>query len=224
MKLLSFAALCLCAVGANATTLAYWNFNDASSGSVPAAAANVGTGTWTTNAISNTAAKTGVTSFGGDSTNPNALNSDPAGQALAIQGGTVSGSTENNGKYVQFNTSASGYKNIVLSYNTRGTTAGFSSQKISYSTDGVNFTDFTTITGRNVTPWAVQSVDLSSISALTNASKLSLRVTLDGATAYNGNNRFDNVQINGVQAVPEPASMLALGLGLAAVIRRRNRR
>jgi hypothetical protein len=45
-----------------------------------------------------------------------------------------------------------------------------------------------------------------------------VRLTLDGATAAAGNNRFDNVQFN---AIPEPASLALLGLGGLLMLSRR---
>jgi hypothetical protein len=49
------------------------------------------------------------------------------------------------------------------------------------------------------------------------------RITLNGATNVSGNNRFDNILVQGIQ-VPEPASLSLLSiLGLAAVARRRVR-
>jgi hypothetical protein len=47
-----------------------------------------------------------------------------------------------------------------------------------------------------------------------------IRVTVTGATSTNGNSRFDNMLITGT-IVPEPASLLLIGLGAVALLRRR---
>jgi hypothetical protein len=51
---------------------------------------------------------------------------------------------------------------------------------------------------------------LDNITGLNGATDAYLRLTLTGATAPAGNNRFDNIQFNAT-AVPEPTSMLLAG-------------
>lgn len=151
--------------------------------------------------------------FAGDLTN--AFGTDVAGQALSIVG------TGNNSSTVLITVSTTGYEDIILSYATRGTATGFSTQAWEYSTNGTDFTAATTLTGRNVTAWSTQSVDLSSIAAADNASTLYLRLTVSGATNTGGNNRIDNIQINGTVSVPEPAAVLLGSIGLIGLLRRR---
>src|SRR5690606_41996051 len=44
--------------------------------------------------------------------------------------------------------------------------------------------------------WVVHTTDLSGFGDADNVASLVIRITLGGATNANGNNRFDNVQIN----------------------------
>lgn len=148
--------------------------------------------------------------FGGATTN--AVSGDASGGALSIVG------SGNNGASFLITVSTAGYEDVVLTYATRGTSSGFSTHTWAYSTDGTVFTDATTITGRTSTSFTTQTVDLSAITAVDNLSTLWFRVTLSGASASNGNNRFDNIQIN---AVPEPTVAVLGGLGFLALLRRR---
>src|SRR5262249_21213733 len=105
---------------------------------------------------------------------------------------------------------------------------GFNSDQLSYSTDGTAFTNF----GSAYTPagsFALQSFDLSTITQLDNQATAFLKITFGGATGTSGNNRLDNVQINGTlipTAVPLPNAAWGGGvlLGLIALHKRRSSR
>lgn len=130
---------------------------------------------------------TWVLSFAGSAIN--AEGDDEAGGSISIQGGTDNG---NNGSYLQFEISMEEKSNLQISYATRGTAAGFTTQTWSWSTDGENFTNFGTIENTNVTDFFL--VEANAPSNLNGEESVYLRVTLDGATASNGNNRFDNIK------------------------------
>lgn len=97
-----------------------------------------------------------------------------------------------NGSGIVYKISLTGYENLTLTYDTRGTATGFASHEWLYSTNGVDFTSVTTIPGRNVTTFSNQVVDFSSISAIDNQTNVYIKVILSGASGT-GNNRFDNV-------------------------------
>lgn len=127
----------------------------------------------------------------------------------------------NNGRYflIELDDAIQG---AVLSYATRGTGTGFSTHQIDYSTDnGLNWAAMETITGRTNTTFSVQTVSFDDVFMNTSGHESNLiRITVSGATGTNGNNRFDNVLITGT-IVPEPTSLLLLGLGAVALLRRR---
>lgn len=102
----------------------------------------------------------------------------------------------NNGFSVVFKMPTTGYQDLILTYDTRGTATGYTTHDWSYSTDGTTFTNFSTIGGRNVTTFSSQTVDFSSVSVLDNLSFVYIRLTVTGATASGGNNRFDNVKFS----------------------------
>ncbi len=121
--------------------------------------------------------------------------------ALALLNNTA------NGKSAVFRFSMAGFQDLVVSYATQRTSTGFSSQAWSFSTDGLNWTDHQTISGL---PTSFATQTLGSITGLNGATDAYLRLTVSGASAAAGNNRFDNIQFNAT-AVPEPTSMLLAG-------------
>lgn len=157
-----------------------------------------------------------IQSFAGNT--GNALGGDPAGGTISLQGGT---DQANNGGFMQFAFDMTNLMDLVVSYDSRGTASGFTTHTWSWSNDGVNFTDFQTVGGRNVTTFS--TIILGTLSNLDNVSTAFLRVTVDGATGSTGNNRFDNIQLNAA-VIPEPGSFLILAItGLAGLSARRRR-
>jgi len=236
------------------TTLAYWNFND----STPASdttqtqlqgqlfSADGGVQSATAVITSNFIAidsgsgfggstTTGINSFAGSTVN--ALNGDGSLQALALQGSTTGGGANaNNGNYIQFQISMTGFQAPTLSFATQRTSTGFGTaanpNQLSYSTDGLSFTNLPTGSYIPAAAFALQTFDLSSVTSLNNASKAFFRITFNGVSSNSGNNRFDNVQINaavfsggGGSAAPEPGTIALLlsGAGTTglALLRRR---
>jgi hypothetical protein len=196
-----------------ADELAVWNFNDSD--------LNVdhGSGTLTSNLnVVNILFAAGTTN--------NARLGDAAGQALSLQGGT---SNANNGRNLTLNVSTAGFANIIVSFATQGTSTGFTSNQFQYSLDGINFTDF----GSPYTPTAAFGTlplvfSLVSIAGLNNNPNAAFRIVFNGATSSTGNNRIDNIVVEGVSAsvasIPEPTTALLLLSGLGGLYRMKRRR
>ena len=167
----------------------YWNFNNpAASGTPWPAPINANTGDGEITYSFDTG---GIEDFSGSSTN--AQNGDPAGDSFVVQGGS---DQVNNGEHFDLNVSTEGFEAIQIAYATQGTGTGFNEQAIAYSTDGgSSFTDLETIT----TPgsYSLQTLDLSGVTAANDNPDLVVRFTLDGSSSSSGNNRFDNITVEG---------------------------
>lgn len=205
--------LTACAPAAFADELAVWNFNDSD--------LNVDHGSGTL--VSNLNAVNVL--FAAGTTN-NARLGDSAGQAVSLQGGT---GNANNGRNLTFNVSTAGFSNIVVSFATQGTSTGFNSNQFQYSLDGITFVDF----GAPFDPaTAFGSVPLvftlATIVGLNNNPNAAFRIVFNGATSSTGNNRIDNIVVEGSAApttsVPEPATAALLLTGLSSLYGLRKRR
>lgn len=194
----------------NADELAIWNFNDSN--------LNVdhGAGTLLCSFVP------ANIQFAAGTTN-NARLGDIAGQALSLQGGT---GTTNNGRSLTVNVSTVGFANIVFSFATQGTSTGFNSNQFQYSTDGTNFFDF----GSPYIPAAAFGsvpvvFTLSSIVGLNNNPNAAFRIVFNGATTSTGNNRIDNIVVEGTSTtIPEPTTALLLVSGLGGLFLKHKRR
>ena len=210
---LIFAVLIFLAASqaARADELAVWNFNDSD------LKVDHGSGTLTSNLnVVNILFAAGTTN--------NARQGDAAGQALSLQGGT---SNANNGRNLTFNVSTVGFSNIIVSFATQGTSTGFNNNQFQYSLDGVNFVDFgppyAPATAFGTLPLVFS---LAAIVGLNDNANAAFRIIFNGATSSTGNNRIDNIVVEGTSetaSIPEPASVCLLlsGLGGLYKIRRK---
>ena len=223
-----FAASAVFAIGlqsAEAVLVAAWNFNSLSianastvgSGGVPTSiAASTGTG-----AVSLAGWAGTVDDFNGSTLN--AVIGDLAEESLSLIAGPGTGTPAifpANGSFITINFSTVGLHAVVATFATRGSSSGFNASSWDYSTDGTTFTNFAAApnTATRI-GFAIATVDFTSITAINNATSVTLRYTLSGATTSAGNNRIDNLQIN---AIPEPSSAMLLGaMGILGVLRRR---
>lgn len=198
------------APAALANELAIWNFNDSD--------LNVDHGSGTLFSNFNVA---NVLFAAG--TSNNARLGDSAGQSLSLQGGT---GTANNGRHLTFNVSTLGFSNIVVSFATQGTSTGFNSNQFQYSLDGSTFVNFGPPYAPATTFGAVV-FSLASIAALNNNPNAAFRIIFNGATTSTGNNRIDNIVVEGSapESVPEPTTAILLLSGLSGLwgVRKRRR-
>ena len=225
-----FALMALPLVGgqAKAAVLASWDFEDLSS-SLNQTGTNFGPLASTTGTgklfAQHASASTDFTSPVGNGS-PRSLNSNN----WAI------------GDYYEFYTDSKGFKDLKLSWSQTSSNAGPGDFGVVYSTDGSNFTPFSSY---NVAPntWNSSSeslasrniVDLSSVLALNNKGLLSLRLVMngggraDGGTGgvlTTGTSRIDNVRIEATpipSAVPAPLPLFGLA-GAFGVSRRLRQR
>jgi PEP-CTERM motif len=190
-----------------ADEIAIWNFNDSD------LVVDHGVGTMVTNFVS-----TNIL-FAAGTTN-NARLGDPAGQALSLQGGT--GNT-NNGRNITLSVSTLGFSDIIVTLATQGTSTGFNSNQFQYSVDGITFFDF----GAPYVPatafGAVPVIfTLSSIAGLNNNPNAAFRIVFNGATSSTGNNRIDNIVVEGTATqtatIPEPSTAVLLLSALTGLI------
>jgi len=191
---------------ASADELAIWNFNDSD------LVVDHGTGTLTSNFV--------VTNilFAAGTTN-NARLGDLAGQALSLQGGT---SNTNNGRNITFSVNTLGFENIVVSFATQGTSTGFNNNQFQYSLDGTTFVDFGSPYVPATAFGAIPVVfTLSSIAGLNNNPNAAFRIVFNGATTSTGNNRIDNIVVEGTTVaatIPEPTTAVLLISGLTGLL------
>src|SRR5262245_13785975 len=191
---------------AHADELAIWNFNDSD--------LNVdhGSGTLTSNF------NPVNLQFAAGTTN-NARLGDIAGQALSLQGGT---GNANNGRNLTFNVSTVGFSNIVVSFAIQGTSTGFNSNQFQYSLDGITFVDFDVAfdpaTAFGTVPLVCR---VASIAGVNNNASAAFPIVFNGATSSTGNNRIDNIVVEGTSetstTIPEPTTAVLLLSGLTGL-------
>ncbi len=163
-----------------------------------------------------------------------------SGQATQVGGATFTnplgnGSLEsfaanqwNTGEYFQFQVSTLGFHSIKLEWDQGRSTAGPDDFILQYSTDGISFTDHNSYVVLNengnwnsVTRLAsfTFNYNLTAITALNNQPTVFFRLTTTDNPGGTGTVRVDNFLVTS-SIIPEPSTVLLLGVGGALVWRR----
>jgi hypothetical protein len=159
---------------------------------------------------------TGTGGFGtyADSTLNQVSGDATTGNSMIVMapGGSV------NGKYITLTLDSLGYNNLTLSYATRLTNGNLGTEAWSYSLDGTTYNTLSSFTTTGTGSFVLETLNLSSLSsnALNNQGTFYLRETFN--MALNGSFAFDNLQLTGASAVPEPSSFALMGAGLLALV------
>jgi len=124
----------------------------------------------------------------------NARNSDVDGSALRLR---------NPAGIFTITAPTTSYKNIKVSFAVMRTSNGAQTNTLTYTTDGTNYVS-TGVTPASYNPsvepdYMLVTYDLSSITTINNNSNFKIKIEFsNGNTGSSGNNRFDNIAIEGV--------------------------
>src|SRR6185312_5758461 len=217
---LTFVAIGLAAFSPQAsaqTTIAKWTFEGVNS----ALSYVPGAGNSTTNFYADQGTQAGIAAITGKHSGfGTPTYSSPAGNGSA-RSLSANGWTNNPGDYWQIAVSTVGFTNIILTFDAVGSGTGPRDFKVMYSTDGANFTQFSTnYTILSAPSWSsgtAQTVetytyDFSSITSLANTNSVLIRLVdistnnaggaSGGIVLAAGSSRLDNVLVAGTIAGP----------------------
>ena len=137
------------------------------------------------------------------------------------------------GDYYQFSFSTAGYQNVTFGWDQAKSNTGPADFTLQVSVNGGGFNTLSSYTvlasgttGPGVWGSTTYLADYTfaplALTGSNNAANVTVRLVSSTAVASTGTNRVDNVFVN-ADAVPEPATMAIVGLGIAAVARRKRK-
>ena len=138
------------------------------------------------------------------------------------------------GDYFQFQVATTGLLDVTVDWDQTGSGTGPRDFIFQYSTDNSSYTTASsyTLLLNTSPPWSITAfttkyhytMDLSSVSAIENASAVYFRLVDNSGVAINGagvgtggTDRVDNFRVQAT-AVPEPSSMMLVGIGLTSLV------
>lgn len=207
-----FAGLAIGSVAQGAVVLAHYGFDNGSFN------ANIGTGSAS---VVGTGSFFGGTSLGlpGSGSPPGSPTGQSGSNALAIVG--MSGGS------VTISLSTLNYSNVAISFAAQRTATGGASTLVEYSLNGSSFTTLGSVTpGASSPGFAGGSINPSdyffslNASGAANKANVFFRLTASGASSGSGNQRFDNLVVQG-DLIPTPGALALAGFGGLLASRRR---
>lgn len=234
MKTLTTLAILAIAAVSPAVTITQWDFNFGNDANTSTGTTNPSIGTGTASLLGGITATFASGDATGGSSDPN-VGDDSAWNTTSYPAQGVGSGTAG----VSFLTSTAGFSAINVSFDLRHSNTSSRFVSLDYTLDGgATWSAFQTYeaTSGGDFWYNMRSADLSGVAGASNNSNFGVRMvsvfaptggytasTATSTYAGTGTLRYDMVTVTGT-AVPEPASMAALGLGVVALIRRRARR
>ena len=224
MKTLLLTALIAVPVFSQADTLAFWDFNTDDG--------NVSTGTLSPSSGSGTLDTWNTSSTFFTSGSPNDPAAFPLDSGWSVGGYPEQGQDSNTRGLVGY-VSTAGFESVVLSFDVKNQPSANKWFSVNATTDGgASWSSFATFSIDATNTWETKTIDFSGLAGASDNAGFGFQVLAifkPGTSEYEATEAGYNGDFGAVydvmtvraQAVPEPASLLAVGLGALFLKRRR---